>query len=141
MPIEVRTGILCSLNKVPSLPSCFFSSFPNCRAVSTLLLFPRKISYWSSLIFSRSNSSLTTQMTSGFYSEETHSQGLPRLCSPSCWSVSVFLPAWAGRPARLPSQLMSSSSPPREPCSITPPSAPVVMGFRRPFLCLPSFSL
>lgn len=90
MPLKVRIGILCSLKKVPTLPSCFFSPFPDCGAVYTLLFSPRNVICWSSFLLSRPNSSLTVRMTSGFHSEETHSQGPPSLCTLGCWSASMF---------------------------------------------------
>lgn len=45
-------------------------------------------------------SALTTQRSSVFHSEETHTQGPPSPCTLSCWSTSMFLPAWAS-PASL----------------------------------------
>lgn len=76
LPIKVRTGIPCSLNKVSNLPPCFFSSFLYCGGVYALLCVPRNVvlSYLSSFLSSKSNSSLTAHMMSGFCGEEIHSQ-------------------------------------------------------------------
>lgn len=42
-PSRLRNGIPCSLNKVPNLPSCFFSFFPYCGWVYNPFCFPRNV--------------------------------------------------------------------------------------------------
>lgn len=91
----------CPLNKVPNLPSCFFSSFPYSGRVYTLFSFPRNVILFIWVLSTRYYSSLTAQMMSGFC-EETHSQAhlacafFSCSCASMCFSqlVSLHLPTF-----------------------------------------------
>lgn len=144
MPIKVRTGIPCSLNKVPNLSSCFFCSFPYCEAVYTLLCFSRNVIFRFILVLSFHqglNSSFTTQMTLGFHNEETHLQGLPSspCFLPMC--LPVFLPNEASPASQSPpAHFQGLYQMPQHPentglsLSLTPH-----WPFMGPLLCLPFF--
>lgn len=94
VPIKVRTGIPCSLNKVPNLPSAF-------SPPSLIVEGVHRISfsvYLHSSLSSVSNSSLPAQLMSGFVVRRpTHTGSLdcplfPHSCAFMCFSLPVSLP-------------------------------------------------